>query len=603
MQMNLRPFELPPVDNQNSLMKGLNSGMDAYRQGMDAKAAGDIKRQQMSMERERLDLAIDEKEYQRRRQTIHDIGNAAVAADSERDPARRAALHQAILSRHPDAGSLPREYHDPMMGPRLLRAEAGKARDDLDEQFKRAQVQMMQSRAAAYRRSADTEAKQRWVIDTQRGVMIDRNSGEMRPIEGGAARDPLAGAGIDDDGRIVGGGTPAGSAPTPWQINQPMPSADAPVFQPPPMRLGAPREEMTVEDETPRRQRGVQVAQARAVNPDVMNDLQLSREIERQLGPPPRRRGGGPTIWKLDENGNPYTEDLTDRAVNDRRGKSSPAEMTPMEQARIRMYGPSGQIAPQVPGVVTTAKSGASDVYATREAQGQRAYDQATPEQQERLQRLRQDQRLWSSTLGPPRAGYYYNSEGREVAKSDRSYKGDKEAQATVLMNMQKIEGATDVLLGRRTGKVDQQGRPVREGGPWYPTRAVAGHLDIGEVGQAYSDLEQGALGIAYALSGKQVAVAEMKAFIRAYGPQPTDGADRISAKVQRLKQFYGTLLSASRGGESYEQAFARAVATMGVRNPDGSSASGTPPASPAAKPSGLENISTEELIKRLGSR
>ena len=263
---------------------------------------------------------------------------------------------------------------------------------------------------------------------------------------------------------------------------------------------------------------------------------------------------------------------------------------------------------PEVPGIVTDAgRNRRTDVPATRAAEGQRAFEAASPEQQQRLQKFRQDQEMWTGVYKrQPRAGYYYGEDGREMPLTDKNFKGDKQEQAVALMNWNKIEAAADTLLGKRTGRVGQDGKPIREEGPYALTRAVQGGLNMGEIGQAYADMKQGALGIAYALSGKTVAVAEMKNFIEAYGPTPLDSPDRIGIKMERMKQFYSALLTASRGGESYEQAFARAMSVTGIKNPDGSP-TGQPAAAGAGAPraaapngSSLSTMSTDDLIRRL---
>lgn len=362
---------------------------------------------------------------------------------------------------------------------------------------------------------------------------------------GAPAHDPLAGAGMNEDGEIVRAG--AGSAPSfsvPDYVPQGGGSATAPGvivhggnrFSPP-MRLGGPMDDiersMRLDEGRPQ---GVRVAQA---------------------------------------------------------GGAVPGGVRPelMNQAMSR-FGRTGMTSPEVPGMVTDAgRNRRVDVPATREMQGQRAFSQASPEEQDRLMKFRQDQELWTGVYKrPPRAGYYYGSDGREMALTDKNFKGDREQQAVALMNMNKVEQASKKLLDYN----------------WL-TRTALGATNIGEVGQAFADMKQGALGIAYALSGKTVAVAEMKNFIEAYGPVPGDSADRIMNKTQRMRDFYQALLTASRGGESYETAFARAMAATGLKNPDGTpagapaAASGGTRGQPPAQTGGsVRDLPTDELVRRL---
>jgi len=360
---------------------------------------------------------------------------------------------------------------------------------------------------------------------------------------GAPAHDPLAGAGMNEDGEIVRAG--AGSAPSfsvPDYVPQGGGSATAPGvivhggnrFSPP-MRLGGP-----------------------------MDDIDRSMRLDE----------GGPQGVRVAQAGPP--------------GNVRPELMN---QAMSR-FGATGMTSPEVPGMVTDAgRNRRVDVPATREMQGQRAFNQAPASDQERLARFRQDQELWTGIYkSPPRAGYYYGPDGREMPKTDKNYKGDREQQAVALMNMNKVEDASKKLLEYN-----------------WAWRTGLGALNVGEVGQAFADMRQGALGIAYALSGKTVAVAEMKDFIEAYGPVPGDSAERIQQKTLRMRQFYQALLTASRGGESYETAFARAMAATGLKNPDG-----TPAGAPAAASGGttlrgqpaptgsVRDLPTDELVRRL---
>ncbi|MEG7674140.1 hypothetical protein U2071_15830, partial [Listeria monocytogenes] len=75
--------------------------------------------------------------------------------------------------------------------------------------------------------------------------------------------------------------------------------------------------------------------------------------------------------------------------------------------------------------------------------------------------------------------------DGRELALTDKNFKGDKEAQAAALINMKKIDQASKRLL-----QDSDLGR------------TAAGLANVGETGQAFADMQQAALGIAYALSG-----------------------------------------------------------------------------------------------------
>lgn len=522
----LMPMELGPAADVGNFTNPLMQGLQTYRQGMDKQFEGDRALAAERMNKRKLDMQLDEHEYTKRKRTIEDIGNLAVAADAEQDPAKRAMIHNAILARHPDVNSLPPMYRDPMVGPRLLMAEAGKAKNKLDDDYKQSQIGLNRAHTNFYNSRAAAAAPQ------------------AAAPQANPAADPLQGVGMDEDGKLI----VPGRSPTPqpeqppaygqgqgetWQLPRQLPE---------PMRLGGPRDDIdaSMRVDEGRGQKGIQVAEA---------------------------------------------EDFERSSVQ-------PQSPSPMEQARARMYGPTGMTSPSVPGVVTDAgRNRRVDVPATREMQGQRAMDAASSEQQERLRAFRQDQELWSGVYKrQPRAGYYYGPDGRELALTDKNFKGDKEAQAQALINMEKITQASKRLLQDT-----------------YIGRTVAGAANIGETGQAFADMKQAALGIAYALSGKTVAVAEMNNFIDAYGPRPGDGDARIKAKTERMMQFYHALLSANRGGQDYDKAFARAMATMGVKNPDGTLAGG--PQGPLSASDGdratkrapdLSKVSTEDLLRQL---
>jgi len=574
----LMPMELGPAADVGNFTNPLMQGLQTYRQGMDKQFEGDRALAAERMNKRKLDMQLDEHEYTKRKRTIEDIGNLAVAADAEQDPAKRAMIHNAILARHPDVNSLPPMYRDPMVGPRLLMAEAGKAKNKLDDDYKQSQIGLNRAHTNFYNSRAAAAAPQ------------------AAAPQANPAADPLQGVGMDEDGKLI----VPGRSPTPqpeqppaygqgqgetWQLPRQLPE---------PMRLGGPRDDIdaSMRVDEGRGQKGIQVAEADAVNPEILRKLEKSRMIERQIGPPPRNKAGGQNIWTLDDGGNPISVPMTSFAEDFERSSVQPQSPSPMEQARARMYGPTGMTSPSVPGVVTDAgRNRRVDVPATREMQGQRAMDAASSEQQERLRAFRQDQELWSGVYKrQPRAGYYYGPDGRELALTDKNFKGDKEAQAQALINMEKITQASKRLLQDT-----------------YIGRTVAGAANIGETGQAFADMKQAALGIAYALSGKTVAVAEMNNFIDAYGPRPGDGDARIKAKTERMMQFYHALLSANRGGQDYDKAFARAMATMGVKNPDGTLAGG--PQGPLSASDGdratkrapdLSKVSTEDLLRQL---
>lgn len=536
----MRPwnFEVANVGNfTQPVMQGIEAGYRDRQQGVENERQNKLmgfQEQRLGMEKAKADRDAEAAE-------AHQFGKTMSALASA-PPEFVAQYAPQIFAKHPKYAARFAEYGIPMDKPHIAVKMLAQQYGDYDPQAiekNRAQI------SATNANAAQSYAQAQFYRSRAQAVAPQQPSAPP-------AVDPLAGAGLDDNGVIVPPRTGQGE-PAPLPVQDFVPNAR------PQGSIQAP---------------GIMVAPN--AQPDFSGRMNLggpTDDIERSM--------------RLDE-GRPQGVRVAQA------GGSTPAVpgIRPelMNQAMGR-FGRTGMTSPEVPGMVTDAgRNRRVDVPATREMQGQRAFDQANPEQQNRLMKFRTDQELWTGVYKrPPRAGYYYGDDGREMLLTDKNYKGDKEAQAVALMNWNKIESASKQLLD--TG---------------YVTRTVAGAANIGDTGQAFADMKQGALGIAYALSGKTVAVAEMKNFIEAYGPVPGDGDKRIRDKTERMKQFYSALLTASRGGAAYETAFARAMAATGIKNPDGS-ATGEPAAAsagtqqrPPANGGGLSTMSTEDLIRRL---
>jgi len=476
------------IDNALVNFQPVNDALQANTENALSRRKLDMEDQRIGMERERLGMARAQHADAKQEAIRKRIGGQAIAALQEQDPARLAAAHQSIISLHPNSASLPAHYRDnPRAGLMAIIGDAGLADDylKLQAQIEASKASAMSNRAHAGYYSAAT-----------RGLNAKADAASHP-----AQSQPLQEAyGMTEDGQIVPPPAQRSSQPAlPAPINARRPTGDVaadgvmvepmePRRQfPAPMKLGGPMDDIDASmrlDEGRPQPRGVQVAQAGA----------------------PITSDGMPTL---------------------------------MERYRGQTFGRAGMQSPEVPGVVTTPK-GVTDVPATREAAGQRAFDGATPEQQERYRRFRQEQQLWTSAYGgPPRAGYYYGPKGEELAKSDRVYKGDKEARALLDYNMKVIDEAHKKLIDTM-----------------YPARALAGTIGYGETARALSDLEGAATQIAFTISGKSVSNAERKEFMDRFAPKPTDSEYTINHKVGRMKQFYRALIDAQQSGVSEQQAW-----------------------------------------------
>jgi len=539
-------FETPDVNN---LLSPIQAGVQDYRRAEQQLVENRRADEQLGMQRTRL--GMDQARAQREDDAarVARLGREANAIHATQGPQRQ-AMWRAWTQSNPDVAQHMARFgidpNDHVKGPQFIATEAG-SYDPMAQDKTRAEINRINAATG--------------LSNAQAQYYRSRAQAPLVAPQQPSQPDPLAGAGLDEDGNIVRGG-PVPTIPPP--PGQPEPAArEAPSFPAPPSNLGSGGLSSPVP--------GVGVVPDRFSPPmrlgGPMDDIERSMRIDegRPQGVQVAQAGGGSI---------PAVPGVRPELMNQAMGR----------------FGRTGMTSPDVPGMVTDAgRNRRVDVPATREMQGQRAFNQVTPEQQDRLMKFRQDQELWTGVYKrPPRAGYYYGEDGREMALTDKNFKGDRESQAVALMNLNKIEEASKKLQSYD-----------------YVSRTGLGALNIGEVGQAFADMKQGALGIAYALSGKTVAVAEMKNFIEAYGPTPGDSADRIKNKTERMRQFYQALLTASRGGEGYETAFARAMSATGLKNPDGSPAGAPAAASGGTRPSqnqpnDIRGLSTDELVRRL---
>lgn len=525
----MRLYDAPAEPNIGALTNPLMQGLQTYRQGMQQQFEGDRALASESRANRGEARADQNLQIQKEKMEVERLGRQAQVVDSLTDPAQRVAAWQRLRQSVPGFDVSFAKYADPNDHMNGPKYLMAEAGNYKSPQ-ERESEKLKNDQIRAQTDMARAHAD---FYKSRAGAISSQAAPQVSSPDG-----PPQAVGMDADGTLIPQRQAAPSNAYGYgdgETSFGLPGYQQQGIAPPTMRLGGPRDDIDASmrlDEGQAATRGVQVAQA-------------------GVQPP-----------------------------------------TQMDQARARMYGPSGLTSPDIPGVVTDAgKNRRVDVPATREMQGQRAMNAATPEQQERLRAFRQDQELWTAQYKrQPRAGYYYGPDGRELSLTDKNFKGDKEMQAQALLNMEKIKQASKILLNTS-----------------YPVQVVAGQWDIGETGQALADMKQAALGIAYSLSGKTVAVAEMKNFIDAYAPTPFDSNARIKAKVDRLNQFYGALISATRGGQDYDKAYAKAMAVMGVKNPDGTMPGA--PSGPLSASDGdratsrvpdFKDVSTEELLRRL---
>lgn len=161
----------------NALMQNRAYGLKQEQMGLERERTG--------MDRERLNMTRQSHEEARADAMKKRFGGQALLALQEPDEAKRAAIHQSIMSQHPEAGKLPDHYRNPNTGLLAILGDAGMA-----DEYLRYQLQKQQdARAAAaegrqaqmfpvQRESAqlDLEARKR-EIETPRMATADLQQG------------------------------------------------------------------------------------------------------------------------------------------------------------------------------------------------------------------------------------------------------------------------------------------------------------------------------------------------------------------------------------------------------------------------------------------
>jgi hypothetical protein len=139
------------------------------------------------MQQQQLDMRKDESQYQRgrdakqdARQQVEWFGNAASAVERLQGP-QRAAAWQRVISRHGADGLSPEEL-DPMTGPQMLMAAAGKWRDPRDDQMRDLDLQMKQAQIGKINR----EASDAGAAFGKNGTIVQDRDGNFYSVQFGA---------------------------------------------------------------------------------------------------------------------------------------------------------------------------------------------------------------------------------------------------------------------------------------------------------------------------------------------------------------------------------------------------------------------------------
>jgi hypothetical protein len=519
-QMQL--YDAPAGLDVSNLTNPLMQGMQSYRQGMQQQFEGDRALASEARANRGEARADQALQFQKEKMQVERLGRQAQVVDSLTDPAQRIAAWQRLRQSVPGFDSSFAKYADPNDHMNGPKYLMAESGNYKSPQ-ERENEKLKNDQIRAQTDTARAHAE----FYRSRAGALTSQAAPQAP-----AADPLEGAGIGDDGVLIPKRQAAPSNAYGYgdgEASFGLPGYQQQGIAPPTMRLGGPRDDIDASmrtDEGRAAPRGVQVAQA----------------------------GGQPP--------------------------------TQMDQARARMYGPSGIKSPEIPGVVTDAgRTRRVDPLATREMQGQIAMDAATPEQQERLLKIREWQRIGQAAFGKPaRAGFFYGPDLLEKPSTDRIFKGDAQINAVVDYHLGLMDAAKKKLTDKTWIERAIAGTRPEPGIVGALQAIPRAAVNAGDTAQAFSDLKQAALNIAYTMSGKQVAVSEMKNFIDAYAPTPNDTERDIELKVSRMKTFYAHLKGASRGGRDVDETDIRkaiATAMAPERAPDGADTRKTDPQNP----------------------
>lgn len=549
-------WRMPEFQPTNALLNfaPLNQGLATLNQSLNQERSDQRADRTMAIQEGQFDLQKKKSEQDAKTQEVQRIGRMAQVIDQEKDPAKRTDLLNRVYTGMPEIkDALVKHGIDPAdvaRVPKFLMAEAG-AYDPQGDRKSAAELARIQSQTGL----ANAQAQ------------YYRNRAPV-PLQTPAApaQDPLANAGLDDEGRIVIPG--ASSAPSQGGVAVPdyvpsvprgtvsgpgtmvVPSTGGPNFGGR-MNLGGPVDDidrsMRLDEGRPQ---GVQVAQAGGAVPSVP--------------------GVRPEL---------------------------------MGQAMSR-FGRTGMTSPDVPGMVTDAgRNRRVDVTATREMQGQRAFNQVTPEQQDRLMKFRQDQELWTGMhKRPPSAGYYYGPNGREISnREERGASGTQRAVQGALDNaLSNINAAREAILGET-----ESGQKVGDGTS-YIGRAASALTGSGTFALSQRLLRPAVRSILHGMSGASVSIPETTEYLDTYMPAAGDSNDTIRFKLNHISGTLAAIRKVTANPEDkasldllQERMQAGLRAGLGLKpNATNADTRGAPQQS-----SGVRGMTNDELINRVFGR
>lgn len=222
-------MQLPGYQIQNALLDfaPLNQGIDAYRQGQkdvrraetaqnagNALMAGDYKGAMgtalagdradiagVAMQARAADSHEQDAALKRQYTQIDRMGRIAAAAADDPNPANRQKAHAWLISQHPGKDKLDPMYLDPNTGLKMLAAEAGQYKSELEKKMEAAKLGLVQAQTQASLRGNDPE-----IVRTMRAAGMDPKSAEgqqliRNSIKGGGPIDQAVARAMENMGR------------------------------------------------------------------------------------------------------------------------------------------------------------------------------------------------------------------------------------------------------------------------------------------------------------------------------------------------------------------------------------------------------------------
>jgi len=210
---------------------------------------------------------------------------------------------------------------------------------------------------------------------------------------------------------------------------------------------------------------------------------------------------------------------------------------------------------------------------------------------EQKLERARQEK--FKETYGEPKRGFVWSQDakGNPVQKqvATPSKPVDPAMQNVLKEYTSRLDDAEKRILGSNFAQTYVGATDEKGGGGW------------GKAGRAYEDFESAALGIVYAMSGKQTTNAEMARFLRINKPQWNDSSETIKYRTARMKGALKAISSNLDKGMSYDEAEAAGLAA--ARGPEAPDASRRPSQTDRDRERGraIRGMSDEDLLKALG--